>query len=64
MARRAKMTERGCYTLTKPLKAQLKQVADQTGIAESKHIRRALRQYFEDLEKSTNLENSNYAQSD
>ena len=50
MARWGKMTERGCYTLTKELKKQLRDVANRTQIAESKHVRNALSRYFEHLE--------------
>ena len=50
MARWGKMTERGCYTLTKELKKKLRDVANETQIAESKHVRNALALYFEHLE--------------
>ena len=50
MARWGKMTERGCYTLTKTLKKQLRDVANKTQIAESKHVRNALDLYFQHLE--------------
>ena len=50
MARWGKMTERGCYTLTKNLKNKLRDVANRTQMAESKHVRNALRLYFEHLE--------------
>ena len=50
MARWGKMTERGCYTLTKELKKQLRAIADETNIAESKHVRKALTLYFEHLD--------------
>ena len=50
MARWGKMTERGCYTLTEELKKQLRDVANRTQIAESKHVRNALSLYFEHLE--------------
>ena len=50
MARWGKMTERGCYTLTKNLKNKLRDVANRTQMAESKHVRRALSLYFEHLE--------------
>ena len=52
-----KMTERGCYTLTKEIKKQLRDVASETQIAESKHVRNALALYFEHLEAQTNHEN-------
>ena len=51
MARWGKMTERGCYTLTKNLKNKLRDVANRTQMAESKHVRRALSLYFEHLER-------------
>ena len=35
MARSGKMTERGCYTLTKNLKNKLRDVANRTQISES-----------------------------
>ena len=50
MARWGKMTERGCYTLTKELKKQLRDVANRTQFAESKHVCNALTRYFEHLE--------------
>ena len=50
MARWGKMTERGCYTLTKKLKNKLRDVANRTQLPESKHVRRALSLYFEHLE--------------
>ena len=50
MARWGKMTERGCYTLTKNLKNKLRDVANRTQMAESKHVRNALNLYFEHLE--------------
>ena len=51
MARWGKMTERGCYTLTKNLKNKLRDVANDTQLPESKHVRRALSLYFEHLER-------------
>ena len=50
MARWGKMTERGCYTLTEEIKQKLREVANRTQKAESKHVRNALRLYFEHLE--------------
>ena len=50
MARWGKMTERGCYTLTKKIKKKLRDVANDTQLPESKHVRRALSLYFEHLE--------------
>ena len=50
MARWGKMTERGCYTLTKKIKNKLRDVANRTQMAESKHVRRALSLYFEHLD--------------
>ena len=54
MARWGKMTERGCYTLTKELKKQLRDVANRTQIAESKYVCNALTRYFEHLEAEDN----------
>ena len=45
MARWGKMTARGCYTLTKELKRKLRDVANGTQLAESKHVRNALTLY-------------------
>ena len=45
MARWGKMTERGCYTLTKEIKQKLRDVANGTQLAESKHVRNALTLY-------------------
>ena len=45
MARWGKMTARGCYTLTKELKQKLRDVANGTQLAESKHVRNALTLY-------------------
>ena len=50
MTRWGKMTERGCYTMTKEIKKKLRDVANETQIAESKHVRNALSLYFEHLE--------------
>ena len=50
MARWGKMTERGCYTLTEKIKKKLRDVANDTQLPESKHVRRALTLYFESLE--------------
>ena len=50
MARWGKMTERGCYTLTKAIKQKLRDVANGTQTAESKHVRNALTLYFEHLD--------------
>ena len=52
-----KMTERGCYTLTKKLKKKLRDVANRTQTSESKHVRKALDLYFKQLEAQTNHEN-------
>ena len=51
MARWGKMAERGCYTLAKELKKKLRDVANDTQISESKHVRNALDLYFEHLER-------------
>ena len=45
MARWGKMTARCCYTLTKELKQKLRDVANGTQLAESKHVRNALTLY-------------------
>ena len=45
-----KITERGTYTLTKKIKKKLRDVANDTQLPESKHVRRALSLYFEHLE--------------
>ena len=45
-----KITERGCYTLTKKIKEKLRDVANRTQKAESEHVRNALNLYFEHLE--------------
>ena len=50
MARWGKMTERGCYTMTKELKKKLRSLAYETELPESKHVRKALTLYFEHLE--------------
>ena len=50
MARWGKITERGCYTLTKAIKQKLRDVANGTQTAESKHVRKALTLYFEHLD--------------
>ena len=60
MARWGKMTERGCYTLTKEVKQKLRDVANRTQTAESKHVRKALRLYFEHLESEKRSELSRH----
>ena len=50
MARWGKMTERGCYTLTKKFKQKLRSIAYETGLSESRHVRKALTLYFEHLD--------------
>ena len=45
-----KITERGCYTLTKKIKEKLRDVANRTQMPESEHVRNALDLYFEHLE--------------
>ena len=50
MARWGKMTERGCYTMTKKHKDALRDVANRTHLSESKHVRNALDLYFQHLE--------------
>ena len=45
MARWGKMTERGCYTLTKAIKQKLRDVANGTQTAKSKHVRKAITLY-------------------
>ena len=52
-----KITERGCYTLTKNIKKKLRDVANRTQMPESEHVRNALNLYFEHLEIQTNHEN-------
>ena len=49
MARWGRMTERGCYTLTKSLKRRLRAVANRTQVPESQHVRNALTLYFKHL---------------
>ena len=44
-----KITERGCYTLTKPLKPKLQKVARETEMGESEVVRNALNLYFQHL---------------
>lgn len=56
MARWAKMTERGCYTLTKSLKQRLRRVADDTRLSESRHVRNALSLYFDRLDSELGAE--------
>ena len=52
-----KITERGCYTLTKKIKKKLRDVANRTQMPESEHVRNALNLYFKHLETQTNHEN-------
>ena len=60
MARWGKITERGCYTLTKAIKQKLRDVANGTQLAESKHVRKALTLCFEHLESEKQSELSRH----
>ena len=53
MAKRAKMTERGCYTVTPRIEKKLRELSYETGKSQSQICREALDLYFDllDMEK-------------